>query len=470
MTRLRCGRNAGLCWGTVAAAVACGLTVGAVLAVAAVLVPAAVRAAEAAPSGDFAAAKRKLQQQLASRKNADRLEALRALKEYPCADMVKLVTQRGLKDRDEDVRQAALDTLLATKENPEVCECLLDMLSKDSHRKGGLDGVTPVLRVLLASNLPDASDGLITQIDKLSATSNNGVLMLSDLADALGKKADPAEFEQLTRLTRFKAFKTEFGLRRAVVQAATRFPTKEAVAFLFTVLAEEHGELRGDLVEYLTQVTDQKEIGADVPGWLKWWQANEKTFEYPRRPPPPLLRTVAVAGMGSYYGIPIFAQRLVFVIDTSGSMRGERILAAKRDLMDAIGKLDDKAWFTVIAFNVGTEAWQSKLVQATPQAKRAAANWVESRQLGLGTASYDALDHALRFDAEAIYFLTDGAPFGGKIVDPAQIVMAITQQNRVRRESIYAIGIGVGPAGNLFDSFLKALSDENYGIYRRVDE
>lgn len=444
-----------------AVAVACGLAAG------------ALWAADSETPGDFNSVKRKFTQQLTSRKNSDRLEALRGLKDYPCTEMVKLVAQRGLKDRDEELRQAALETLLAVKDNPEVCECLLDMLSKDTHRKGNLEGVTPVLRVLLASNLPDASDGLITQVDKLSSnkgTAENGVLMLASLADELGKKADPAEFEQLTRLMKFKAFKTEFGLRRAVVHAATRYTTKEAVAFLFTILAEEHGELRGDLVEYFTQVTGQKELGADVPGWLKWWQENSKTFEYPKRPAPPLLRTVAVQGMNSYYGIPIYAQRMVFVLDTSLSMRGPRIYAAKRDLTEAVMKLDDKAWFNMIAFDSRTDNWQSKLVQATPQMKRAAALWVDNHPLGGGTASYDALEAALTYDAEAIYFLTDGAPFGGKIVNPAEIVVEIGRQNRVRRESIYAIGIGVGPPGNLFDTFLKTLSDENYGLYRRVDE
>jgi hypothetical protein len=419
---------------------------------------------------DFAAVKRKFQQQMASRKSSDRLEALRGLKDYPNAEMVKLVVQRGFKDRDESVRQAAQDTLLATKDNPEVCECLLEMLAKDSHRKGSLEGVVPLVRVLLASNLPDAEDGLVGMIDKLAATSDNATLMLSDIADGYGKKADPSEFSQLLRLTKFNAFKSEFGLRRAVVHAATRYPTKEAVAFLFTVLADEHGELRGDIVEFVTQVTGEKHA-ADTQAWLKWWQENEKTFEYPKRAPPPLVRTIAVAGMGSYYGIPIYAQRMVFVLDTSGSMRqGNRIGAAKRDLTNAVMGLEDKAYFNMLAFNSRVNQWQSKLVQATPQMKRAAALWIANQDLGLGTASYDALEAALRFDAEAIYFLTDGAPFGGQITAPPAIVEAITRLNRVRRESIYTIGIGVGASGNIFDAFLKALADENYGLYRRVDE
>jgi hypothetical protein len=86
------------------------------------------------------------------------------------------------------------------------------------------------------------------------------------------------------------------------------------------------------------------------------------------------------------------------------------------------------------------------------------------------TASYDALEAALRFDAEAIYFLTDGAPHGGKVSAPADIVQMITRANYSRRVSINTIGIGVGAAGGLFDEFLSVLAKQNWGVYRRVDE
>ena len=77
---------------------------------------------------------------------------------------------------------------------------------------------------------------------------------------------------------------------------------------------------------------------------------------------------------------------------------------------------------------------------------------------------------ALTFDAEAIYFLTDGAPYGGKVTQPAQIVTLITKMNRLRRMTINSIGIGVGREGNVFDAFLKTLATSNYGQYIRVDE
>jgi hypothetical protein len=56
------------------------------------------------------------------------------------------------------------------------------------------------------------------------------------------------------------------------------------------------------------------------------------------------------------------------------------------------------------------------------------------------------------------------------VTQPAQIVTLISKLNRLRRMTINSIGIGVGADGNVFDAFLKALANNNYGQYIRVDE
>jgi len=416
-----------------------------------------------------AAVRRKLQQQLSRPKAADRIEAVTRLRDYPCADTAKALVTRGLKDRDDSVREAAAEALLAAKDNFDTCEYLADALGKEGRRKGGLESLYPIYRTLLASELPDSHDALFTYFDKQSAVNGEVVAAASSLAEELGKRAVPGEFAQLELLAGSKIFERQFGVRRSVARAAMRYTTKDAVKFLFGLLAKEKGELRGDLIEYLTQVTGEQH-GNNTAAWLEWWQEHEKTFEYPQKPAPPLVRNVAVAGMGSYYGIPLYAQRMVFVLDTSASMRGARIMAAKRDLTSTIDGLQEDAHFGLIAFNAGAYVWQTTLVPATYKNKKAAALWIDRQELATQTASYDALEAAMQFDAEAIYFLTDGAPFGGRIVSPPEIVDAITRLNRVRRESIYTIGIGVGPEGNPFETFLKSLASENYGLYRRVDE
>src|SRR5204863_615605 len=199
-----------------------------------------------------------------------------------------------------------------------------------------------------------------------------------------------------------------------------------------------------------------------------WWNEKEKSFEFPpEKKPQPIAHIGPQAAKPpqngpSYYGLPLSGAKIIFIIDTSGSMIGPRIFAAKRELSRAIGELPEGVEFNIIAFNSRTYAWQSKLVPASAENKQSAQYFVVALGLASQTASYDALDTALQFDGEAIYFLTDGAPVGGRITSPPDIVRTITQQNRFRRMTINSLGIGVGFPGNPFDNFLSALAQHNF--------
>ena len=133
------------------------------------------------------------------------------------------------------------------------------------------------------------------------------------------------------------------------------------------------------------------------------------------------------AGTPSYYGLSIQARRIVFVIDISGSMRGPRLEAAQRELMQAIDKLPEKTSLSIVAFSDRTTIWRKTLMPATPQTKQTAKNFVYLLRAGGRTAAYDALEAAFRFDAEAIYFLSDGEPNAGKIPRPDAILKAVSQ-------------------------------------------
>ncbi len=104
---------------------------------------------------------------------------------------------------------------------------------------------------------------------------------------------------------------------------------------------------------------------------------------------------------------------------------------------------------------------------ATKPMKRSAVKFVNKKKAGRQTATFDALDAAFRFDVEAIYFLSDGSPTVGRIVDPNQILTTVTQGNRQRMITLYAFGVGPLPGGR-FEKFLMRLAQKNFGIYRRV--
>ena len=111
-----------------------------------------------------------------------------------------------------------------------------------------------------------------------------------------------------------------------------------------------------------------------------------------------------------------------------------------------------------------------ELVPASEQMKQLAVNVVIEQPLKFKTASFDALEAAFGLDPEAIFFLSDGAPFGGKIDAPAEIISTIGKWNRVRRVSIHSIGVGVSePKAEVYAAFLKGLAETNWGIYEAVN-
>ncbi len=417
----------------------------------------------------FRTARRDIQARLRNKLPFERAAALRELQKYPTVDAAKLLVTLGLKDGTPEVRSAAYNTLLDFKDDADVTRYLLVTAGKESRRGAGREAALPLVAVLLASKLPNVERDVTAYLDKQTAT-QDGLLLVEGLADELGDHGQAEDVAAIEKLTRLAAFPREFGLRRAVVQALSKISEPAAVGILVALLENAKGELQADIVQRLTDVSSQT-FGLDSGAWRVWWKENEKTFQMPASVARSEVRDFAQAGGGSrYYGLTLYAQKLVFIIDISHSMQGARLMAAKRELLQAIDGLPESTQFSVVAFNAQVHPWQRQLVPANSQMKRAASRFVEMLEALQHTASYDALEAGMRFDTEALYFLTDGAPHGGKVDNPVDIVNLITRENYSRRLSIYTIGIGVGPAGGVFDEFLSALAKQNWGVYRRVDE
>jgi hypothetical protein len=118
---------------------------------------------------------------------------------------------------------------------------------------------------------------------------------------------------------------------------------------------------------------------------------------------------------GSAAGAGTSASQLVvgFIIDKSGSMAGDRIEGVKRAVIQAIGMLEERAWFFVVAFD-STAQIVVREMQATAANKASATRTISTLGSGGGTAMSTGLMAALDVfgrapDAirEAI-FLTDG--------------------------------------------------------------
>ncbi|HVA51617.1 MAG TPA: hypothetical protein VNH11_35075 [Pirellulales bacterium] len=424
---------------------------------------------QAAPAGPSREMQRAVLQKMKSRKPNIRVAAVRELAAFPAAETARFLVQHGLTSAYDDVRETTYKTLLELNGPGPVADYLLDTVAKEVKRSEPRETLCGALAAVMASSDADVERRALELFDQTIERAHAGAAIALTLIDQLGLLNDETSVATLVKIAKRRAYNNLFAVRRAVVQSLTRITVLKSTEALVNLLATATGEVRVDIVRHLTSVSGRK-FGVDPRAWMTWWQAQQRGT--PKDAGQTYSMAQAMPSKSTYYGLPIYAARLLFVIDTSASMAGGRIEAAKRELSSAILSLPEGTHFNVLSFDIVVLPWSAQLMPSTPENKAAAIAWVLSRGLGPQTASYNALEAAFAFDTESIYFLTDGQPAGGKIDNPAQIVAVLTALNQTRRLTINSIGIGVGPPGplNPFDQFLSGLALLNYGEYRRVDQ
>jgi hypothetical protein len=130
------------------------------------------------------------------------------------------------------------------------------------------------------------------------------------------------------------------------------------------------------------------------------------------------------AGGTSFFGVEAHGLRFAFVVDTSGSMDGEKLDYLKRELTKAIDRLGENASFVVLCFDsdVRPLTGSLKLVPANNKNKKNALEAITAMRAGGGTEPMPALSAALRNRPrpDAIYFMTDGL-FDASVVDQLRV-------------------------------------------------
>ena len=144
----------------------------------------------------------------------------------------------------------------------------------------------------------------------------------------------------------------------------------------------------------------------------------------------------------------VMPKDIVFVVDTSGSMGergGKKIAQAKKALAYALGRLDKRDRFNVIAFATEARAFRDHPVPATAENLAAAQAYVKGLEATGGTAIDEALKLALNMQrttgrVPTVFFLTDGQPTIGP-TDSRTILADAAAANQAQAR-VFVFGVG----------------------------
>ncbi|XP_071818075.1 inter-alpha-trypsin inhibitor heavy chain H3-like isoform X11 [Apostichopus japonicus] len=179
-------------------------------------------------------------------------------------------------------------------------------------------------------------------------------------------------------------------------------------------------------------------------------------------------------------GLPITPKNVIFVIDISGSMNGQdganygsKIDQTKVAMTSIIDQIRDFDHFNIICFSDYITRWNTAVVEATPENKMAAKQFVDSLQANGGTDIHGGLmdaiirlkeleDQNVRNALSMIILLTDGEPTSG-ITNPSEIVESIT---KAIDGKIALLSLAFGASADY--ELLQKLSGHNQGLARKI--
>lgn len=247
-------------------------------------------------------------------------------------------------------------------------------------------------------------------------------------------------------------------------------PHVEDAPFLVDLIQRVQGRPMNEAVRLLQQLTNYQ-VGRDPKAWRYWMlkhRAEGTPFRRPTDEDEEEPTTI------SYMGIPILGEKIIFVLDSSGSM-DDRLPERSRtkgaeaveELVRLLPRLPLESVFNLVFFHSGVVLFESRMVPRNAQNLEAAVDWLRANRFEGATNLYGGLKAALdRAEVEEIIVLSDGEPTAGELTDPDRIRARVACWNRFRLVRINTISFGAPPAAR---NFLYHLARENDGICRVIN-
>lgn len=268
-----------------------------------------------------------------------------------------------------------------------------------------------------------------------------------DAARALEKIASPDSVVHLVRVMK----KCDWPVLVSVTAALGAIPSTDAIEPLIERLGDEKGRFRLDVLHALSSIAGEQK-GSTPEHWLKWWDENRETF----KPDPKKtaafrakkrVQDVHAKKLGFFYHTSIYSDRVVFTLDTSKSMRGEKFESLKRNLKMTLESLANHVRFNVADFGGHVRVMIPGRMMNAQAGAEAAIHQLSYFELTLGTRSYDGIEAAIATPGmDTIMFLSDGAPVASKLNAWGRIIGGLHLLNRYRPVAVYAVEFNASAA------------------------
>ncbi len=189
------------------------------------------------------------------------------------------------------------------------------------------------------------------------------------------------------------------------------------------------------------------------------------------RPPQP---EVVEAMLNSWQEFAKKPSQVVVVVDSSGSMQGDKLPAVQNTLRSYVEQLGKQEKIVLIDFD--TELRSPVIVDGTPQGRDRGMQFISSLQAQGGTRLYDAALFAQKWLLEnyradainAVVILTDGEDATSQIT-LEQLEQTLKNSHFTTDKRIAFFTVGYGNEGEFNPDILQQIATLNGGYYRKGD-
>ncbi len=436
--------------------------------------------AGASEKSEWKRIKRQYQKDFATTVHSERAKALNVFRGVDSDKSAKILVKQLLTDSAYIVAEAAAD-ILATYESEKAIKKICGGMKKRPKVKE--DRYLLLLRTIGRIRKTAVFETLLKHAKK-----KEPAFILISL-EGLGRLRHP-DPKALEVLAKYADAKQDFPLRMAAVRALAEMPDQKAVALLVEA-AKTPGRIQEVATRGLILLTGQT-FGLDPAAWAAWWQKNAAGFKLDaeavkaKRYAEIKLPGEVNEDFYEFFEIELYAKRVLFIIDRSGSMGAgtypRRIDGVKRELLRLIDSLDESVSFNIVFFSNAFAPWQgAKLHPAKTKIKEQMKAYIKGISPKGPTHTDKVMERILRqFKGanyvETIFLLTDGAPFRGDYLDMDEVRKVIREANRNRYVRINTIGCFTGnqqadsrePPREKLIEFLQNIARDNNGSFKEL--